>query len=371
MTVKVCHITSVHRPEDTRIFHKECVSLSNAGYEVWLVEQGRSYEKNGVFIKGFGPQEKSRIQRMRKDARKSYEIAYDLDCDIYHLHDPELLPYVKHLKRQGKKVVFDCHENVYGTILEKPWIPTLVRKPVASAYLYVQKSVCSDIDAVIVATDYLEEFFLGICPRVITVTNFPAYRESAPVSKHEGTTMVFAGGISQQWNIHHLIEGMDDVPGCVLKMCGKADDSYLKRLRSLPGWRNVEYDGLRPHDEMPSFLASGDIGLALLSYGNNTNNMIGNWANTKLFEEMMAELPVICTDFKIWSDIVRKNNCGLYVNPTNVYEIKEAIRWLVSNPEDAKSMGKNGRRAVKYEYNWASQEEKLLNLYENLAYGVC
>ena len=43
---RVCHVTSVHPADDIRILHKECVSLSNAGYEVYLVapeEIGRAH----------------------------------------------------------------------------------------------------------------------------------------------------------------------------------------------------------------------------------------------------------------------------------------------------------------------------------------
>lgn len=38
--IKVCHMASAHGIEDDRIFHKECVSLAKAGYEVYLVERG-------------------------------------------------------------------------------------------------------------------------------------------------------------------------------------------------------------------------------------------------------------------------------------------------------------------------------------------
>ena len=44
--IKVCHMTSAHEEEDIRIFRKECVSLAEAGYDVYLVERGESYEKN-------------------------------------------------------------------------------------------------------------------------------------------------------------------------------------------------------------------------------------------------------------------------------------------------------------------------------------
>ena len=44
-------MTSAHGAEDTRIFHKECVSLAQGGYDVYLVERGASYDKKGVHIR--------------------------------------------------------------------------------------------------------------------------------------------------------------------------------------------------------------------------------------------------------------------------------------------------------------------------------
>ena len=73
--IKVCHMTSAHPAEDIRIFHKECVSLARAGYEVYLVERGASYEKNGVHIVGVGEIPKSRRKRMTEGAKKVYEAA--------------------------------------------------------------------------------------------------------------------------------------------------------------------------------------------------------------------------------------------------------------------------------------------------------
>ena len=119
--MKVCHMTSAHDPEDIRIFHKECVSLAKNGYDVYLVERGDSYEKNGVHIVGVGTIPDSRLQRMTQGARRVYEAALALDCDIYHFHDPELLPYGVMLKKKGKKVIFDSHENTVEQIMEKEW----------------------------------------------------------------------------------------------------------------------------------------------------------------------------------------------------------------------------------------------------------
>lgn len=75
--MKVCHMTSVHPIEDVRIFHKECISLAKAGYEVYLVECGESYDKNGVHIVGVGEIPGNRLKRMTKGiAKKLYKSAY-------------------------------------------------------------------------------------------------------------------------------------------------------------------------------------------------------------------------------------------------------------------------------------------------------
>ena len=79
MGIKVCHITSAHGVEDVRIFHKECVSLAQAGYEVYLVERGESYDKNGVHIVGVGEMLGGRLKRMTEGARRVYEVARALE----------------------------------------------------------------------------------------------------------------------------------------------------------------------------------------------------------------------------------------------------------------------------------------------------
>ena len=109
--IRVCHRTSAHDEEDIRMFHKECVSLARAGYEVYLVERGESREKNGVHIVGVGDLPRSRRKRMTESVRRVYEAARALDADIYHLHDPELISCGLKLKKAGKKVIFDSTEK--------------------------------------------------------------------------------------------------------------------------------------------------------------------------------------------------------------------------------------------------------------------
>ena len=81
----------------------------------------------------------------------------------------------------------------------------------------------------------------------------------------------------------------------------------------------------------------------------------------------MAGLPVICTDFILWQKIIEDYQCGICVQPDNVDEIASAIQFLLDNPDVAKQMGENGRRAVAEKYNWGVEEKKLLKLYADLS----
>lgn len=120
--IHVCHMTSAHASDDTRIFYKECVSLAKAGYEVSLVARGPAREEAGVRVVGVGVPSGGRLFRMLFFARRIYRQALALDAEVYHLHDPELLPYGLRLKRRGKVVIFDSHEFTAQAILEKHWL---------------------------------------------------------------------------------------------------------------------------------------------------------------------------------------------------------------------------------------------------------
>ena len=106
--------------------------------------------------------------------------------------------------------------------------------------------------------------------------------------------------------------------------------------------------------------------MALLQPGRNTDWHKGTIGNTKIFEEMMAQLPVICTDFDLWRGFVDTYQCGICVDPSNADQVAEAIRYLLDNPDEAKRMGENGRCAIREEFNWGVEEQKLLALYQEI-----
>lgn len=365
--MKVCHITSVHKSTDVRIFEKECVSLAAAGYDVYLVAQGESREEKGVHVTGVGEAPASRIKRMTIFARKVYKKALELDADIYHFHDPELLPYGVKLKKRGKKVIFDSHENILHQMLEKTYIPSCLRVPIDKIFRRYVKNAVKKIDCIITVTPHIVEAFEKIHPNVREITNYPAFYESDinPMDKYRQFSLCSTGGIDMQWNHHNIINAISDLNVTYI-LCGKGDLDYIKQLENLENWHKVNFRGQVPYSESLQIQRKSHLGMALLQPGRNTGGNIGTLGNTKLFEYMMAGIPVICTHFELWHNIIDNCHCGICVNPENLEEISQAIKFLSEHPDEAARMGQNGRKAVKTEFNWSTQEKKLLDLYTTI-----
>lgn len=368
--MKICHMTSAHKSLDERIFYKECCSLARRGYETYIVAPGESLEKNGVKICGIGDTSTNRLNRMFSTTKRVYNRAIQLDADIYHFHDPELLPYGLRLKRKGKKVIFDSHEDYPLLMLNKEWLPVFLRKVVSKTYLKYELHVCKQLDAVVACYHWTKERLIKVCNIVDLVFNFPILSNEEIQVDYSSRNIVFAGNISEQWRHKNIIKALDNIDDVTYILAGDIDEQYKCELESLKSWKKVDYLGSIPHDVIDqNVYARAAVGMAILDYIPQCKYTEGNLSNTKFFEYMKMGLPLICTDFVLWKEIVDEYNCGICVNPNHVDEIYSAISELLNDIRKMQEMGKNGKRAIKEKYNWHTEEDKLFKLYDEV--GGC
>lgn len=366
---RAVHLTTVHPPFDTRIFHKECKTLAKAGYEVVLIApHDRDETIKDVKIRAV-PKPKGRRERMTRTAWRVYCVALQEKADLYHFHDPELIPIGLLLRARGKRVIYDVHEDAPRQLLSKFWLPRWSRKVLAWITEAVEDLSARAFDGLVAATPTIAQRFPD--QKTVTVQNFPTLDELMPsqtldTAQEHPPLIVYVGGISTTRGIKEMVQAMSLLPESQhvrLILAGLFQPPELEaELRQMPGWERVQFLGWQDHQRVAQLLSKAQIGLVIL-------HPIINYLDSypvKLFEYMAAGLPVIASNFPLWKEIVEGNECGLTVDPLNPKEIAKTIEYLLDNPDERRKMGENGRRAVLEKYNWDNESKKLLALYERV-----
>lgn len=312
MTKKICHITSVHPRYDGRIFRKMCVSLANNGYDVTLlvIDNKPDEVKDGVHIIPIDKQFKNSFDRIFNSWKFLYKKALEINADIYHLHDPELIQLGTKLKQKGKKVIFDSHEDYVLSILQKNWLPQFSRTLVQKMYAKYEKKKLAKFDGIIGVTPQLMTHLKTINDNIVMITNYPLL-ENVKRKDSSGFTLCFAGGITPNWSHESIIKAVNKFEGAVrYNLMGNIDDRYKEKLQMLEGFKYVNLIGTVSYHDVLEYYGASSLGIALHKYMPMVYDHEGSLGNTKIFEMMMSELPVICTDFTLWTEIIEKNQTG-------------------------------------------------------------
>jgi glycosyltransferase involved in cell wall biosynthesis len=368
---KIVHLSTAHRPSDTRIFRKECRTLVGAGYEVVLIvphgTRRRAAEEivEGVRIRGVPPPA-GRIERICRTTWQVYRAAVDEDAALYHVHDPELLGVARLLRRRGKRVVFDMHENLPEDLLTKRWIPPRLRRTASHLARLAGRALLDGIAIVFAETSYVDNHrWVG---RHEVVLNMPLIDElrrerSEP---YPTPTLGYIGVVGPEHGSTATIRAL-----AILKRRGRAAEfecigpiadrhrRELLRQSGRLGLSGVRLRGYMPPGAGWRRIARCHVGLAVLR---PEPNLMESFP-TKMFEYMALGIPVVASDFPLYRRVVEGAGCGLCVDPDDPQQIADAVAWLLGHPREAAAMGRRGRQAVNEQYNWEIEAEKLLQFY--------
>ena len=365
MSVKICIITTVHQPFDTRIFHKEAKTLVQAGYKVTLIAQHSKNEiVDGVKIVPL-PTSKNRFMRIFGLSWRALYLALSQNADVYHFHDPELITVGIILRLFGKKAIYDVHEDVPKQIMNKNWLGNnRIRMFTAFIMNIVEQLGALLFNKIIVATPDIAKKFPK--NKTVILRNFPILElidNTVPANcKKNKPIIIYAGGLTKVRGIKEIVQAMDYVgERAELWLLGKWEsEEFKKECENLGGWKYTKYLGFKNLEEVYSFMKSSDFSIINFLPVENHLEALPN----KPFEYMSCSLPIIMSDFPYWKEIFVE--CAIFVNPYNSKDIAKKISYLLDNPDEAKKMGRRGRKLIEEKFNWEVESEKLLEMYKNI-----
>lgn len=362
---KVRHLSTVHNIGDTRIVHKELKSLQRAGFDVALIAcHDGDTSVAGVPVIGIGEATGSRAHRMTVKAFQLFRRALAEKADIYHFHDPELMPVGIALRIFGKKVVYDVHEDVPKQILHKIWISPLIRRPVAAVVRAAEALTAATVSGVVTATPSIAEKFPA--KKTIVCQNFPekdlaTERNTKPFAEREHD-FIYIGGLTGHQGIVEMVESFTHLPEDVRGLFAGVFDEDSAPIEAMPGWKHVDYVGRLERADVVAGLRDAKVGLVI-------DHPITNYVDaysTKMFEYMACGVPFVASNFPMWVDIIDDAGCGTTVDPFDTVAVAEALMAYVNDPELAAATGENGRQAILNKYNWSIEFDKLLSHYEGI-----
>lgn len=374
---KVCHLACKHKMNDMRIFEKECKALAMGGFEVTLIGFGEKEQTkmiDGVCCISLFCPIKNDIDVLTKRNKLIYKAAIQVDADLYHLHEPELLPVARKLKRDGKVVVFDSHEfygwqlhdNIHKIKIIR--VPACLMRVFGNLYMQYEKRICKTIDAVIqVCTMNGVDYFANRCKQSIFIRNLPNtndYHRKSSIVFTKDISIAMIGGITKERGVTQLVLA-SHLAGTRLLLAGDfTPKSYKKELEEMQEYNCVEYKGFLNKDGMLALMEQVQIGASTLLNVGQYDKI--DTLPTKVYDYMSMELPVILSNTPFALKMNEKYHFAICVNPSDPVEIADAITWLKNHPKEAIEMGKNGRRAIEEELNWQKECEKLLDFYKQL-----
>jgi glycosyltransferase involved in cell wall biosynthesis len=365
--MKVCILTTVHQPYDTRIFHKEAKSLAKVHEVVLIAPDDEIADKivDGVRVITI-KKPKSKVLHPVTMWRV-FKAGLMQDCDAFHCHEPSSLfvcVILKCLKRG--KLIYDAHEHYPSLIAENSLFPGFIR-PLIRFLADIEEGVLVKFaDFVITVDQILCNEYKEYHKNVHIISNYPKlelFRSSDLNSENEG--LIYVGGISRDRGIYQMIDVANKANVkliCVGDFTDELNKSEINKFLAEYPTKNVVFTGHVSHLKVVEYINKSKACLCVLQPIPRYINAV----SIKVFEYMACGLPVVASNFPELRKVVKEADCGILVDPTNVDKIADAISYLLEHPEEAKRMGENGRRAVEEKYNWERMEEKLLKLYEGL-----
>lgn len=285
--------------------------------------------------------------------------------EIYHANDLNTLFQAivcgKWLRR--KKVIFDSHEvNISRSGYDSDFYP------LAESFLLRFVDTC--IHENYTRARLIQKIY-HFFPEVIY--NYPFYKpeisykidlhQRLGISKDE-PILLYQGGIQVGRGLEKLVEAVPHIKRGTIVIIG--DGKFKPYLENEIKRRNlterIKLVSKVPVEDLPAYTCNAYLGFQLL---NDTCFNHYSAASNKLFEYLMAGVPLVACDFPEIKKVVKGDEVGVIVKSDSPISIAEGVNYLLENPEIRHKLSQNALK-VRKKYSWTNEKVKFLNIYQRL-----
>lgn len=367
---------------DSRVL-REARTLAENGYEVRIIavldEGTQSYEDRD----GFRIIRVKRPNWLRK-IKLLLRLGYYVRCfftinqrvaDIYHAHDLGTLPVAYYAaKRHQGILIYDSHELYIERNTLKP--TSQITKYLISkieAFLIRRSDVVITVNESI-AQELAHRYRIKL-PYVLINVPFllkkplrdPQYSLRVILGiPDQYMVLLYLGSITFGRGLSQTIESLKYLPYCYFVMMGYGAKNYIEYLQKVSMKEGVSHRvlffGPVPPEEVAVFASTADIGIAPIE---NTCLSYYYCSPNKVFEYIMAGLPVVGSNFPELKRIIEGYNLGATFDPEDPQDIARAINEVLGDPAKYEEMRQNALKAAKI-FNWENESKKLLAIYKSL-----
>jgi len=373
---KIVSIVLNNFQNDSRVL-KENISLQNAGYQVKVVAL------HEVFLKEIDKTGTIPVHRIKLKSRgwpknkfvqliKYFEFIYRVvkqyrNSDVLHCNDLNTLPIgviVKKFFNKNVKIVYDAHEY---EINDKP-----NQNKTSIKFNYIlEKFLIKYTDAVICVSDAIADEYVKLynMPKPALVLNTPPYkkidkkdifRETFDIPKNK-TIFLYQGGLSKGRGIEILLDTFkelhDDKSVIVFMGYGPLEELVQTATKV---YASIYFHKAVYPDVLLEYTSSADFGISTIE---DTCLSYRYCLPNKIFEYLMADLPVIVSNLYEMKRLVEENNIGVVAKENTPNDLKEAISKAIKLDKERLNIN---IQKIKEIYNWEEQEKVLLKVYDEL-----
>ena len=284
------------------------------------------------------------------------------EADIYFAEDLYTLPFVAAIAKIKKAKVYYNSREIYahiGGLRDRPMLQKIVKS--------IEKFFITKVDLVMTTgpldSEYIEKLYN--IKDTLVVRNIPLYQNA--ISKidlrnkfnigHDKLLLVYQGVILHGRGLKQIINSIAKLPKAVLIIFGDGEQkNHFKQLAEKLNINDrIVFARTYNQKELINYTAGGDVGLSLVE---NISISYYHALPNKLFEYIMAGLPVLCSDLPQMKKIVDDYKVGESINMENEENIITVLNKWFENPNLLSEYRNNCVTAAK-ELNWQEEYKKV------------